>query len=83
MSILRRIKPGHYESEHWEVLHDTDEPDNVDGRGFATHPITGHKYVPTLHWAWFVWNKDTGDFHDAYETLREARAFVDAAEGAS
>lgn len=73
---LRRVTAGEYENERWYVKRQADD-DSADGPAF--HPITGHAYTPAPHFAWFVWNKQSGDFHDAYETLREARAFAERA----
>lgn len=73
---LRRVAPGEYENDHWYVKR---QADDASADGPALHPITGHQYAPAVHYAWFVWDRRSGDFHDAYETLREARAFAESA----
>lgn len=83
-SKLRRIQPGEYENEVWYVKRETeDDSADYDFKATATHPLTGHTYVPAPVFSWFVWHKESGDFHDAYPTLREARRFVEAARKAS
>jgi len=76
---LRRIRPGEYENERWHVerMAEDDGIDDFRG-GKVLHPF-GYDYVPAVEYSWFVHNKATGDMHDAYPTLREARRFAERA----
>jgi hypothetical protein len=76
---LKRIAPGEYENGRWYVIRQAEDDGSADfGRsGRAIHPF-GYEYTPAVEWSWFVYDKRSGDLHDAYPTLREARRVAEA-----